>query len=112
MAFHWQTPWTQCVNWTYIRCSEYVQEVSWTSYVRIIFVHVHAEYNCLTSFLHYLYDECNNITVSRYYKDSHCDDDYEKEDDHYENEDEEDSKMKTRKNLIYVKFYFKRYVIA
>ena len=39
-------------------------------------------------------------------------DDYEKEDDHYENEDEEDSKMKTRKNLIYVKFYFKRYVIA
>ena len=25
---------------------------------------------------------------------------------------EEDSKMKTRKNLIYVKFYLKRYVIA
>ena len=32
------SPWTQDVNWTYIRCSEDVQDVFWTSYVRSIYV--------------------------------------------------------------------------
>ena len=32
------TPWTQDVNWTYIRRSEDVQDVFWTSYVRSIYV--------------------------------------------------------------------------
>ena len=35
----WQdSPWTQDVNWTYKRCSEDVQDVFWTSYVRLIYV--------------------------------------------------------------------------
>ena len=32
------TPWTQDVNWTYIRRSEDVQDVFWTSYVLSIYV--------------------------------------------------------------------------
>ena len=32
------TPWTQDVNWTYIRRSEDVEDVFWTSYVRLIYV--------------------------------------------------------------------------
>ena len=31
------TPWTQGVNWTYIRRSEDAQDVFWTSYVRSIY---------------------------------------------------------------------------
>ena len=31
-------PWTQNVNWTYLRRSEDVQDVFWTSYVRSIYV--------------------------------------------------------------------------
>ena len=33
-----RTQWTQDVNWTYIRRSEDVQDVFWTSYVRSIYV--------------------------------------------------------------------------
>ena len=32
------TPWTQDVNWTYIRRSEDVLDVCWTSYIRSIYV--------------------------------------------------------------------------
>ena len=32
------TPWTQDVNWTYIRRLEDIQDVFWTSYVRSIYV--------------------------------------------------------------------------
>ena len=32
------TPWTQGVNWTYIRPSEDVQDVFWSSYIRSIYV--------------------------------------------------------------------------
>ena len=43
---HWNTfkiclfdqPWTQDVNWTYIRRSEDVLDFFWTSYVRLIYV--------------------------------------------------------------------------
>ena len=31
------TPWTQDLNWTYMRYLEYVQDVSWTSYIRSIY---------------------------------------------------------------------------
>ena len=33
-----ETPWTQYVNWTYIRRSEDVLDVFWTSYIRSIYV--------------------------------------------------------------------------
>ena len=41
--FYWtgdavRTPWTQDANWTYIRGSEHIQDVLWTSYVRSIYV--------------------------------------------------------------------------
>ena len=32
------TPWTQDVNWTYIRRSADVQDVFWKSYVRSIYI--------------------------------------------------------------------------
>ena len=31
-------PWTQAVNWTYVRRSKHVLHVFWTSYVRSIYV--------------------------------------------------------------------------
>ena len=31
-------PWTQEVNWTYMRRSEDLQSVFWTSYVRLIYI--------------------------------------------------------------------------
>ena len=34
----WLTPWTQDLNWTYIRRLEDTQGVLWTSYVRSIYV--------------------------------------------------------------------------
>ena len=45
--FSEDTPWTQDVNWTYIRLLEYVQDVFLTSPVRSIYV------QCLEAFAHF-----------------------------------------------------------
>ena len=37
-SFHFISPWTQDVNWTYIRRSEDTLDVFWTSYIRLIYI--------------------------------------------------------------------------
>ena len=59
------SPWTEVVNWMYIRRSEDVSDVSWTSYLRLVYVLCSEDALC-TSRGNYAYKFLSLLKLSLY----------------------------------------------